>query len=298
MASSELYLDSGRGTPAPSGAAALVRRAGDVVPVPAFAPRYTYDYHIYANKTYNACIMLVRNLQVMWFIFGTAMGYVHRFLAAYPVSLDSPSELYLAVAAVFLAVKVEGINASCLGKMVTLAFEVDRAKDPEEHERYKRQVLRMEQLLLIALDFDLVHPQPLDHMFALLGKENEPGTDKHVLSLTKKLVSYSYCTPLCMRCTEREIAEGLTLMAAEAFDCTERIMQAARGRPHDKPPWTTSDATRAEIRETMLVYLVRASKRLDGFGKMDQVVGEYRRQFTGSADDPRRAQVRPRDGDT
>jgi len=164
----------------------------------------------------------------------------------------------------------------------------------EEIAIRKEQILTAEMAMLKALDFSVVRRLPFDRMVALaahlyphLRKPNQsasmpgrrpsdgPGTpsvpqpppppppaeeqpDPPLLEVSKKILSYTLMTPMCVHLSANEIADGIVSLVARAlgvFDELDGAMQCTGDM------WTTTDAVRRGIERTVYTCLIYADKR-------------------------------------
>jgi hypothetical protein len=235
---------------------------------PPFLPAHTYAYNKSISKAYNLSIYLVRELGVKWMIFFTSMSYVHLFVKERGFGVVPP--VVLAAAATFLAAKVEAETTSGgrvrLARVVALSFEQGAAATAELREARAQQVLDAEMMLVHTLDFELVQKQPMTRLEELLGKG-----DGAVARYAKKLVSYTYCTPLCTKLTEVELAEAVVHFAADALgDAAALRALAVNGA-------ASADVCRG-VREVLLDYYIWNPNSRVQVPAVEQMVRERRKR--------------------
>lgn len=151
----------------------------------------------------------------------------------------------------------------------------------EEFTRRKAQILKLEMVLLHALDFDVVRKLPYDRMNELVGYLHPsilrpPGgggdasasgerSEPLLLTVAKKLLSYSFMTPLAVFASPNDIAESIVLLVAHALDKQVELTDSMACRGDGL---TASAATLAGIQQTLVTCLIFARKRT-GLGPID-----------------------------
>lgn len=219
----------------------------------------------HCNKGYIVCAHLKRQLLpgYGWVALATAMHFFNCFSVKHGTAhVDA---LTLAAACFFVMSKVELFQLK-VHQVVEVAFEVK--KDSADYKKWHEVLLRVEAIVMEALNYDFLVPQAMESISALA-----PAEPACVKKVALELFVYIPMT-LISQCMEgRAIAAGLLFLAADVQGCPECL----------GPKVVVSVEEREKVKRAVLEVLAYRQKTT-GIERLDSLVQQViRRERAPSA---------------